>query len=206
MASSEWNFSAVPNSALYGSDALASVVSITTQRGDTPLPLFSFGADGGTFGTYHENGSVGGYWKRLDYFSGYSGYGTQNSTPDSQFHRDVYLGNLGFQITPNTTLRATVERAVVGYNSANQIAAYGIPDDAADNQQNTFSALPWTITPMIAGITCCAMAECGCVRNTPSGRPPEFLSIPTVWDIPPIIWERRSLSMAPTDTPSRRRR
>ena len=126
-----------PNSALYGSDALASVVSITTQHGDTPLPMFSFGADGGTFGTYHENGSVGGYWKRLDYFSGYSGYGTQNSTPDSQFHRDVYLGNLGFQINPNTTLRATVERAVTGYNSANEIAAYGIPDDAANNQQNT---------------------------------------------------------------------
>ncbi len=69
-----------PNSALYGSDALASVVSMTTQRGDTPLPLFSYGADGGTFGTYHQDGSVGGYWKRFDYFGGYSGYGTQNST------------------------------------------------------------------------------------------------------------------------------
>ena len=126
-----------PNSALYGSDALASVVSITSQHGDTPLPLFTFGADGGTFGTYHEDGSVGGYWKRLDYFSGYSGYGTQNSEPDSQFHRDVYLGNLGFQLAPNTFLRATVERAVTGYNSANQIAAYGIPDNASDNQWNT---------------------------------------------------------------------
>ena len=89
-----------PNSALYGSDAQASVVSITSQHGDTPLPQFTFGADGGTFGTYHEDGSVGGYWKRFDYFGGYSGYGTQNSTPDSAFHRDVYMANLGFQITP----------------------------------------------------------------------------------------------------------
>ncbi len=126
-----------PNSALYGSDALASVVSITMQHGDTPLPLFTYGADGGTFGTYHQDGSVSGYWKRLDYFTGYSGYGTQNSTPDSQFHRDAYLANLGFQITPNTTLRATVDRVVAGYNSANAIAAYGIADDAANNQQNT---------------------------------------------------------------------
>jgi vitamin B12 transporter len=125
-----------PNSALYGSDALASVVSITMQHGDTPLPLFTFASDGGTFGTYHENGNVGGYWKRLDYFFDYSGYGTQNSEPDSQFHRGAYMGNLGFQISPNTTLRATAERVVDGYNSANQIAAYGIPDDAADNQQN----------------------------------------------------------------------
>jgi len=125
-----------PNSALYGSDAMASVVSMTMQHGDTPLPLFTFASDGGTFGTYHENGSVGGYWKRLDYFADYSGYGTQNSTPDSQFHRDAYLANLGFQITPNTSLRATAERVVAGYNSANAIAAYGIPDDASSNQQN----------------------------------------------------------------------
>jgi len=126
-----------PNSALYGSDAQASVVSITSQRGETPLPEFNFGADGGTFGTYHEDGSVGGYWKRFDYFGGYSGYGTQNSTPDSAFHRGVYMANLGIQITPSTSLRFTAQRAVTGYDSANQIAAYGIPDDAASNQQNT---------------------------------------------------------------------
>ena len=100
-----WRCSRGPNSALYGSDALASVVSITTQRGSTPLPLFSYAADGGTFGSYRQDGSVGGYWKRLDYFTGYSGYGTQNSSPNSQYHRDVYLGNLGWQITPNTTFR-----------------------------------------------------------------------------------------------------
>jgi iron complex outermembrane receptor protein/vitamin B12 transporter len=130
-----------PNSALYGSDAQASVISITSQHGDTPLPQFTFGADGGTFGTYHEDGSVGGYWKRFDYFGGYSGYGTQNSTPDSAFHRGVYMANLGFQITPNTSLRATVQRAVTGYESANAIAAYGIPDSAASNQQNTIFGL-----------------------------------------------------------------
>ncbi len=111
-----------PNSALYGSDALASVVSITTQRGATPLPLFSYGADGGTFGTYHQDGSVGGYWKRLDYFAGYSGYGTQNNVPDSQYHRNVYLGNLGYQITPNTTFVPPPGDWSRGFNSANAVA------------------------------------------------------------------------------------
>lgn len=123
-----------PNSALYGSDALASVVSMTTQRGDTPLPLFSYAADGGTFGTYHQDGNVGGYWKRFDYFADYSGFGTQNDIPDTQYHRDVYLGNFGYQITPDTTLRATVRRMVAGYNTSNAVAAYGIPDDAATNE------------------------------------------------------------------------
>jgi len=126
-----------PNSALYGSDALASVVSITTARGDTPLPLFTLGADGGTFGTYHEDGSVGGYWKRFDYFAGYSGFGTQNDLPASQNHRDVYLANFGLQIDPNTTLRATVRRLTAGFNTANAILAYGIPDDASTDEGDT---------------------------------------------------------------------
>jgi vitamin B12 transporter len=126
-----------PNSALYGSDALASVVSITTQRGATPLPLFGYGADGGTFGTYHQDGSVGGYMDRLDYFTGYSGYGTQNNVPDSQYHRNVYLGSFGYQLSPNTTLRATARRLVAGFNSSNAVLAYGIPDSASTDEGDT---------------------------------------------------------------------
>jgi iron complex outermembrane receptor protein/vitamin B12 transporter len=126
-----------PNSALYGSDALASVISVTTARGDTPLPLFSFGGDGGTFGTYHSDSSVGGYWKRFDYFGGFSGFGTQNDVPDSQYHRNVYLANLGFQIDPNTTLRATARRLSAGFNTANAVDAYGIPDDASTVDSDT---------------------------------------------------------------------
>ena len=73
MASNGLNFSAVRIARCMVPTRLASVVSITMQHGDTPLPLFSYGADGGTFGTYHQDGSVGGYWKRLDYFSGLLG-------------------------------------------------------------------------------------------------------------------------------------
>ena len=40
-----------PNSALYGSDALAGVVSISTPRGATALPLFTYAVDGGNFGS-----------------------------------------------------------------------------------------------------------------------------------------------------------
>ena len=42
-----------PNSALYGSDALAGVVSMTTARGTTRLPLLTYVGDGGNFSTYH---------------------------------------------------------------------------------------------------------------------------------------------------------
>ena len=63
-----------PNSALYGSDALAGVVSLTTARGSTPLPLFTYLADGGNFATYRQEGSAGGSIGRFDYFADYCAF------------------------------------------------------------------------------------------------------------------------------------
>ena len=59
-----------PNSALYGSDALAGVISLTTARGSTPLPLFTYLIDGGNLGTYRQEGTVGGRYKTVRLFFG----------------------------------------------------------------------------------------------------------------------------------------
>ena len=105
---------------------------------DTPLPEFTYGADGGTFGNLSSRWKRRRlFLKRFDYFSSYSGFGTQNNVPNSQYHRDTYLGNFGYQLSPNTTLRATVRRMVAGFNSSNAVAAYGIPDDAATAEDDT---------------------------------------------------------------------
>ena len=49
-----------PNSALYGSDALAGVVSLTTARGNTLLPLLTYSGDGGNFNTFRQVGTLSG--------------------------------------------------------------------------------------------------------------------------------------------------
>lgn len=126
-----------PNSALFGSDAEASVVNITTRRGVTPLPEVSYSADGGTFGTSHQDGNLGGVWRRFDYFTDVSRFDTQNSAPNSEFHNGSYLGNLGWQLLPGTELRATVRRSVSAVNSPNAIDLYGIPDDGVSREQDT---------------------------------------------------------------------
>jgi iron complex outermembrane receptor protein/vitamin B12 transporter len=126
-----------PNSALYGSDALASVVNITTRHGVTPLPELGYSVDGGTYGSYHQDGNLGGAWRRLDYFADASRFDTQNSTPNSEFHNGSFLGNLGYQILPSTELRATVRRSVSAYNAASAIELYGIPDDGVSREQDT---------------------------------------------------------------------
>jgi vitamin B12 transporter len=126
-----------PNSALFGSGAYADVLDIVTRRGVTPLPELGYAVDGGTFGTLHQEANLGGAWRRFDYFTDFSRFGTQNSTPNSEFHNASYLGNLGWQLLPNTELRATVRRSVSAFNAANAIALYGIPDDGVSREQDT---------------------------------------------------------------------
>src|SRR6202022_2892257 len=56
-----------PNSALYGSDALAGVVSMTTARGSTLLPLLTYAGDGGNFNSFRQVGRRGGHFPHLVY-------------------------------------------------------------------------------------------------------------------------------------------
>jgi iron complex outermembrane receptor protein/vitamin B12 transporter len=108
-----------PNSVLYGSDALAGVVSLTTERGSTPEPLFTYLVDGGNFGTYHQEGSMGGVHKQFDYFSDYSRFDTNNSLPDSQFHNGTFAGNFGWTFSPASNVRATIHHDQVASGQPN---------------------------------------------------------------------------------------
>jgi iron complex outermembrane receptor protein/vitamin B12 transporter len=126
-----------PKSALYGSDAMSGVVNLTTQRGSTPLPQLTYFGEGGNFGTYHQEGILGGAYKQLDYFSDYSRFDTANSIPNSQYHNGTFVGNYGWNLLPNTQLRGTVRNLVTSYGSSNAIELYGIPDDAVQKWQDT---------------------------------------------------------------------
>src|SRR5713101_2425193 len=103
-----------PNSALYGSDALAGVASMTTPRGITPLPEVTYSIDGGNFGTYRQEGILGGSYKQFDYFSDFARFDTANGIPRSSFHNGTYAGNLGWTPKPNTEFRVTVRRLATG--------------------------------------------------------------------------------------------
>ncbi|MGH8576301.1 MAG: TonB-dependent receptor plug domain-containing protein [Gammaproteobacteria bacterium] len=55
-----------PQSALYGSDAITSVVQLFTRRGDGPLAA-RFGFAGGSFETFEEHGGISGGTERYGY-------------------------------------------------------------------------------------------------------------------------------------------
>lgn len=127
-----------PNSALYGSDALAGVVSLTTARGTTVLPQITYLGEGGNFGTYHQEGTLGGAWKRFDYFSDYSRFDTSNDIARNQFHNGTFVGNFGWNITSNSSLRATIHYDQVASGQPNAIQLYGIPDNTKQSNEDAY--------------------------------------------------------------------
>src|SRR5262249_48236903 len=74
------------NSVLYGADALAGVVNITTKRGTSTIPELQYSVDGGNFGTVNNAVSLGGAFRQFDYFSEFERFDTRGSYPNDYFH------------------------------------------------------------------------------------------------------------------------
>jgi iron complex outermembrane receptor protein/vitamin B12 transporter len=127
-----------PNSVLYGSDALSGVVNLTTQRGATPLPEFTYSADGGNFSTMRQSASLAGAYRQLDYFSEFSRFDTRNSEPHSAFHNDTYAGNLGWSPVSSTQFRVTGRRTVTDSGLPNALDFFGIADDSSQKEEDTY--------------------------------------------------------------------
>lgn len=127
-----------PNSSVHGSDAMAGVVSLTTATGTTPLPELTYLGEGGNFATFHQEGTIGGKWKALDYFSDFSRFDTSNSLPNDRFHLSTASGNLGWELLPNATLRATVRHDQLVGGQPNAILLFGIPDNTKQANEDSY--------------------------------------------------------------------
>jgi vitamin B12 transporter len=129
------------NSVLYGSDALSGVVNVTSEHGTTTLPELKYSADGGNFGTLNQDVSLGGAFRRFDYFSEFSRYQTQGSLPNNCFHDATVSTNIGWQLDPTTGIRATFRRASTDFGSSNALSFFGIPDDSFLTNHNTYGGV-----------------------------------------------------------------
>lgn len=136
-----------PNSALYGSDALAGVVSLTSASGSTPLPLFTYSGDAGNFHTYRNEITAGTVYRQFDLYSAFARIDTDNNIPNSEFHNATYSGNFGWTPNPANDLRFTVRHVIVSGGQPNAIAFYGISDDAQQKEQDDYYGAVWNDHP-----------------------------------------------------------
>lgn len=133
-----------PNSVLYGSDAMAGVVSLTTRRGTTPLPEISYAFDAGNFNSLRGDASLGGAFKRLDYLGDFSRFDTSNSVPNNTFHNATYVANVGLALNANNELRFTGRYTTAALGQPNAIQFFGIPDDSFERDQDGYLGITFS--------------------------------------------------------------
>jgi vitamin B12 transporter len=123
-------------SALFGSDAMSSVVQLFTKRPDpTGKPHAAFAFEGGSYGTLHSSAAGSGTAGRLDYALGASRVSTDNRVPNSAFDNTSLSANVGVALGGNTTLRV-IGRGELGRNGAPGQTAFGRPDLDAFGQRH----------------------------------------------------------------------
>jgi vitamin B12 transporter len=129
------------NSVLYGSDALTGVVSISTRRGETRVPEVTASVDAGALGTDHQDVSLGGVIRRLDYFADMSRFKTDNSTPNNAFRNKTFAGRVGIAVGNATNISATLRRIGTEYGVPNAFSLFGVADDSSQTTDLTFASV-----------------------------------------------------------------
>ena len=93
-----------PESTIYGSDAMTSVVQMWTATGTTLKPVFEFGADGGTFSTANGYASVAGADKIFDYNFFLNQFDTQGQGINDAYSNALQGGNVGIRLSQRVAL------------------------------------------------------------------------------------------------------
>ena len=94
-----------PESTIYGTDAMTSVVQLWTTTGTTLKPVFEFGADGGTFSTANGYASVAGADKIFDYNFFLNQFDTQGQGINDSYTNGLQGGNVGIRFSQRIALR-----------------------------------------------------------------------------------------------------
>jgi vitamin B12 transporter len=94
-----------PESTVYGSDAMTSVVQLWTATGNTRTPEVQFGADGGNFSTANGYASVAGARGIFDYNVFANQFDTQGQGVNDAYSNSLQGGNVGVKISDRVAFR-----------------------------------------------------------------------------------------------------
>ena len=94
-----------PESTIYGTDAMTSVVQLWTRTGTSLTPEFEFGADGGTFSTANGYASVAGADKIYDYNFFLDQFNTEGQGINDVYSNALQGGNVGIRFSSRVAFR-----------------------------------------------------------------------------------------------------
>jgi outer membrane cobalamin receptor len=115
------------HSALFGSDAMASVVQLVSARARGQHPSLQAAIEAGTYDTWRGSASLGGAAGRVDGVAHVSRQATDNRVPNNEHRNTTVSLNGGVTFSPDITLRF-VGRGELGRTGTPGATAFGRPD------------------------------------------------------------------------------
>jgi vitamin B12 transporter len=176
-----------PGSALFGSDAMTSVIQLVTRRGSSSVPEFEFSGEGGSFDFHRETARLSGAQGRFDYAAS---FGFQ--TTDGRFRNSDYINrsasaNLGFRLTGDAELRVTSRWNNNTLGVAGPTALlFADPDERQKHRDLALGAgLEWRVTPRVSQTLRFTYAEFETLNFDPVA---EDLTRPDTPPLPPFAF------------------
>ncbi len=96
-----------PQSALFGSDAMTSVIQLLTRRGSTPTPEFEMTGEGGSFDFHRETARLSGLAGPFDYSASFGFQSTDGRFQNSNYINRSASLSLGYRFSDNADARVT---------------------------------------------------------------------------------------------------
>ena len=115
------------HSALFGSDAMASVIHLFSVRPDTGRPQVNLTVDGGTYNTAHVAAGVGARTGGIEYSVFGSRLQTDNREPNNENRTSTISGNVTRSLASGASLRV-LGRGEFGRAGTPGTTAFGRPD------------------------------------------------------------------------------
>jgi outer membrane cobalamin receptor len=130
-------------SALDGSDAMAGVVEIFTERGTTRTPRLTLASEGGKYGTWHAGSQLSGLLGRFDYAAGGDWFATNGQGLNDRFRDNTLSGNFGWRFSPNDSLRLALRNSSSDAGEAGQTLLVPPDPNQHDRLRNFSANLSW---------------------------------------------------------------
>jgi vitamin B12 transporter len=130
-----------PDSAMYGTDAGAAVITLDTPRGSTLKPLVTYSGDAGNLHSWRNEATVGGSLQRLDYFGAFSRFDTSNAIANDRYHSVTSAANIGYDINGNTQVRFTIRNGDSVQGLPGPYDFQGVSSSGRQGDQDLFSGL-----------------------------------------------------------------
>jgi vitamin B12 transporter len=133
-------------SALYGSDAMSSVIQIVSHQGSTRIPELNLFAEGGGFSSARGGAQLSGLLGKFDYSAAGSYFHTDGQGLNDAFLNRSFAGNFGYSFSNSNQLRLVVRSNSSFAGSAGQTLFGPNFSDltAFDNLKQASANLSWT--------------------------------------------------------------